>query len=1143
MTQLATSHLEANLAALARGSPDAVARIRSAATRPDFELLETRDGVPTAQLGQGAHARLLASKYRPLDEAEKLVAPIDIKHAAVFVVAGFGMGYHIAALARKLGRTGIIIVFEPDAALLRSTLESVDCAEWIERSNVCVLCDPDDGAAMGEALRGLEGLVGLGVSLVQHPASGPRLGASAKRFHERFRGVVDAVSMTVTTTLFQSRVTIRNLLQNAGVYASGRGVAELAGACAGRPAIVVSAGPSLQRNVNLLLEPGVRERCVIIAAQTVLHPLLAKGIRPHFVTALDYSEINKRFYEGLTAAQVEGITLVVEPKVNPSVLMAWPGKVLCAGDTTLDLVLGEELAGDHGKLKQGATVAHLAYYLARHLGCDPVALIGQDLGFTDGQYYAAGASIHSIWAGELNEFKSLELLEWQRIVRMGPHLRPTTDDLGRPVYTDTQMHAYLTQFETDFREDALRGLTTIDATEGGVRKQHASTRALRWFLDGHARQDGPAIQELLASCHRAGPGDDPARRARREKGLRPRIRDVRGQVARVEDLSRQTVRLLSEMRDHREDQRRVNRLIEKVHAHAAEVETLRPGFALTQLLGQKIVFNRVRSDRLIHLRDSSDEHERQALQIDRDIDNVQGLELAAADLRVMLDGCLSVLDGGERITRDLPKSERELSRERTERGARPVMFGVAPAPVRSSVVSAVVPVDPHRGGLGFARRLDVPFAGRCSVLAATVDRLLACPELRDVTLVGEDASAISALLEPRQLSAGRVRVLTNENRTDERRERAIAVGRLWARACWRGGLGDLSVFDECFDPGACAIALERAGADAALVAGPDWVAVDPALCAQIIRRHNENPVHHRLSFTQAAPGLCGCIVTRDLCSDLAESVRPSRTVFATIGGVLSYMPAAPLQDLIAHPICIGLSGVVRDCGLRLIADTPLMREALAAVLASGELSAAQIAVAVADRMLSAAPDELIEELIIARSGLDVASLVRRFAADRPDRVVTFGGPHWDPIAAAPELADWIADVKAAGIAAVHVRTRLKDANIADIRGILDRGVDILSADLPTDTDAPRTRCAIEQLAATRQELVGDGGMGVPWIVPRLTRCDSSYGLVEQFVSAAVMSCGWGALDPLGAPRPGERIAPLPPPGIAAARFARTRRTA
>ena len=68
-------------------------------------------------------------------------------------------------------------------------------------------------------------------------------------------------------------------------------------------------------------------------------------------------------------------------------------------------------------LKAGATVAHLSFYLAEFLGCDPIILIGQDLGFVDGLYYKPGTAIHETWGVELGRFNTLETKEWERIVR------------------------------------------------------------------------------------------------------------------------------------------------------------------------------------------------------------------------------------------------------------------------------------------------------------------------------------------------------------------------------------------------------------------------------------------------------------------------------------------------------------------------------------------------------------------------------------------------------------------------------------------------------------------------------------------------------------------------------------------------------
>ena len=295
--------------------------------------------------------------------------------------------------------------------------------------------DAEDAAAVWSVARGVEGLLALGFKLLQHPADRVRLGAAAARFSERFTEVIKAVRTTVVTTLMQAEVTLRNELMNVDRYATSPGLTDLHGSLRNRPAIVVAAGPSLRRNIELLSRPGLRDHFVIIAVQTVLKQLLARGIRPHFVTALDYHEISRRFYEGLTAESVDGVTLVAEAKANPAILGAFPGLVRFPGDRFLDEFLGESLVRDlfarqqvrelpggvpapaEATLMPGATVAHMAYYLARKLGCDPVILMGQDLGFTDGQYYAAGAAIHTIWSGELNPFNTLEMMEWQRIAR------------------------------------------------------------------------------------------------------------------------------------------------------------------------------------------------------------------------------------------------------------------------------------------------------------------------------------------------------------------------------------------------------------------------------------------------------------------------------------------------------------------------------------------------------------------------------------------------------------------------------------------------------------------------------------------------------------------------------------------------------
>jgi hypothetical protein len=175
-------------------------------------------------------------------EAQRLADSVDVIAAAAVVVRGFGLGHHVAAFARRLTTNGTVVVFEPDVDLLRSVLERVDCTAWL--------------AASG----GRRGRRRAGTKIIDHPPSRARLRDSADVFGATLASVVSAVRTNVATTLVQVEVTLRNVLNNVGVYTGGAGITDLARSAAAR---VLVAGPS--KNVDLLAPR--RVPAVIIACR------------------------------------------------------------------------------------------------------------------------------------------------------------------------------------------------------------------------------------------------------------------------------------------------------------------------------------------------------------------------------------------------------------------------------------------------------------------------------------------------------------------------------------------------------------------------------------------------------------------------------------------------------------------------------------------------------------------------------------------------------------------------------------------------------------------------------------------------------------------------------------------------------------
>ncbi|MEW6251782.1 MAG: 6-hydroxymethylpterin diphosphokinase MptE-like protein, partial [Planctomycetota bacterium] len=419
----------------------------------------------------------------------------------------------------------------------------------------------------------------LGLHLIVPPYT-RRCGAA---FHSRMSGLLrDFVSfarLQMVSVVRNARITCRNSVLNLPAYLANPGVEVLEGRGRGRPAIIVAAGPSLVRNIDQLHD--LRSRAVIIAVQTVLKTLLSRGIRPHFVTSLDYHEVSAQFFRGIE--EFGDTALVAEPKVAWQVLRAFRGRTHVLRSAFLTDVL-RDAAPERGALQAGSTVAHLAFYLAEHLGCDPIVLVGQDLSFSDGLYYPPGMQVESIWQPELGRFTTLEMKQWERIVRHRVTLRKVKDIHGRDVYTDDQMFTYAEQFQSDFLATRTR---VIHATEGGMRLDGAEVMTLREAARQFCTQALP--DDLFALPARSGADSRNAAIEQIERRL-AELREMRA-------ISEQTGSLLGELEQLIEQPAKFNRLVARVDGLHARIKRHDRTYNLVTSVSQLAELRRVQADR------------------------------------------------------------------------------------------------------------------------------------------------------------------------------------------------------------------------------------------------------------------------------------------------------------------------------------------------------------------------------------------------------------------------------------------------------------------------------------------------------------------------------------------------------------------
>jgi hypothetical protein len=1121
--------LKRNLACLALSSPEVAARIE----RTDGSPVVFQSAADGATVGLIPGGRRLASLHQPLAEAQQWAERIDPGETACVLVLGFGVGHHVKSLLTRLNRTGIVLVYEPDVARLRTILSTFDCTPWMDPRYLRWITDVDDEAEFTRCFSDIETQMVAGTKILEHGPSLPGFDAQIRSITGRLTDAVNSARTTMTTTLMRSSGTVRNELLNVDHYALGSGVKELSGLAKGRLGVVVSAGPSLQKNIKLLGKTGVRSRCMIIAAQTTLRPLLDAGIKPHFVTALDYHHISKRFYEGLTQKDVEGITLIGLPQAHPVIADSWPGAIRWCRAIVLEQILGNT-GPDLAALESASTVAHLSYHFARYLGCDPVALIGQDLGFTDGLYYARGTAIDDVWSTELNPFNTIAKMEWERIVRHRGMLHRLEDVNGRSILTDRQMLTYLRRFETYFTADVQKGLKVIDASEGGVRKASTEVESLRATLRTHAPKDEPPIASI--------PMPDTAVKMKQADRVCKRLEDLLKDVRDLNEVSRDTADLLGRLDECLADEDRSREVFKAIEGKRHAVKGLADAFEFVSQINQLGAFKRYLADRKIDIQSSDDPRDMQRLQIQRDLVNVEFLEQAGEDAAEMLEESIALLTSKHAAVQKRSSGPERIENSSVDLG----QDSMRP----TEKVCAFIPIDPVVGGAGSRRSLRKSIVSQ-SVLQSTLERVGSSNLLDSIVLlIPDDCDLID------DLDFSRVMIPVSVERCGASafgaEHEVIVNARMFADRCWRGGIAGMTVFDENLSAEITSVVMTREGIHGAVICGPDWPLVEvlgEGGIDALIERWREHRGRKEFIFTQAPPGLGACLASADLIDRLAPKNR-----LATFGAMLGYRPERPEHDPIAREGNVPINAQVRRSQLRGIFDSSRCRLRIRRALQPFMQSEMNESMPLSNREIvdqletlrrgglpSFTPRHVQIELCTGRLGSGSCSPHRygtiqrepmtesRFKriifdlGDGNDSLVTFGGIG-DPLQH-PRCMDFVRMALDAGVLGIHLRTELQCSKEL-VQEIATSGVGVVSVEL--NADSPQTylqtmghdgyatvMANIEELIRCRRSVCGSGAgaFALPWIVPRIQRCFDTYEDIEPFFERWQSVLGTPVIDP------------------------------
>lgn len=156
------------------------------------------------------------------------------------------------------------------------------------------------------------------------------------------------------------------------------------------PAVIVSAGPSLEKELKILKQ--YEKKFIIISGGRTLPTLKNRDIKVDFTCIIDAGiESYNVIKEGLNYKT----NIIYSEIINKEILNNYYGeKTYYPADCfekTFSSMLNMKL---DSLVSGGGSVAHTCTELARYLGCNPIIFLGQDLAFTNDRIHSQEAIIN-----------------------------------------------------------------------------------------------------------------------------------------------------------------------------------------------------------------------------------------------------------------------------------------------------------------------------------------------------------------------------------------------------------------------------------------------------------------------------------------------------------------------------------------------------------------------------------------------------------------------------------------------------------------------------------------------------------------------------------------------------------------------------
>ena len=396
----------------------------------------------------------LNSLYNPQNASKQWAKQFyrpEINENSVIIVFGIADGRSVLELSRKR-KECTIIIYEPCQEIFWKAMECDEVAELAENDNICITVKGVNEEYFFHALQTVLNYSNYQL-VVQSvlPNYLQLFKTEYKEMLEIYKSVIELIVFTRNTMILRGIEIQHNTYALTKDMIEQRSDVQLMDIIDkkkmnGLPAILVAAGPSLDKNVTQLKD--IKNKAFIMVVDTALNTVLENGIVPDMTMSIDSRKPLVLFKND----KFKDIPIALSMNSNKDVVKLNASKHFYEIDEEGYLKkLLEANEKESVQLPTGGSVATSALALLHEMGFKTIILVGQDLAYPGGVEHTAAAY------GKGNDNVDTKKKDYIEV----------EDNYGNTVLTEANMNIYRKWIENYI--GAYSDLKVINATEGGAK--------------------------------------------------------------------------------------------------------------------------------------------------------------------------------------------------------------------------------------------------------------------------------------------------------------------------------------------------------------------------------------------------------------------------------------------------------------------------------------------------------------------------------------------------------------------------------------------------------------------------------------------------------------------------------------------------